>query len=633
MNFAQYGSFVIFIFAVLLAGSATRIFMLSGTSQNPKIHISAQLGETLLLGGIMIIGELLLLSLAWLYRAHFLWVTVLMNYLFLFHRDTRVAVFGLFKPKIAVTVPGILFCLLLFFFILRNSYFMFDIDSISTYLTTQKLWLIHGTSVFGSPQNDIRIFVPQFDAVPYSLGLSLFGNETLFPQLVNLFWRLIAVMLVYGYASYRFNGYYGLAAVFFVILDQHFFYSGVNQWILINGSLIALLFAAAYNLWEAKSRNSSFNFLLALVFLSQLLANKYQMLFVLIFMVMLGLLIQQNPIKIAKDIIRNKRWLLVFIISLGIGFLWNIRNWIVTGDPVFPVFADKFGSFNFTHDMVKDFIKIFGGLSLTTTLKYLNYLFIWPGITAAKYIAIMLSFLPLIILAAERRPEKKPTVELAYWLGLSGLTLVGICLFCHQDPRYYRYPLGIFSFCAVFSLNYVLEFSIGIKHKLFLFGFIVFLSVSGFKIAYQSDGFFLRPTLKENLGVLSGKIRMRQVIDKAFPYLPEVLEEFNKNADKTSHAAWDAGQGMNFPAFLLPPAPEVSPWLTTVIKWDSYSDENLVTEDLKRNGIKWVMRIENGKLVFLPAEKYAAEAVKTNFQPKKVFYDYGFPPELSEIKY
>ena len=40
--------------------------------------------------------------------------------------------------------------------------------------------------------------------------------------------------------------------------------------------------------WESRKNNSSFRFFLALLFLSQLMANKYQMVFILFFLLILG---------------------------------------------------------------------------------------------------------------------------------------------------------------------------------------------------------------------------------------------------------------------------------------------------------------------------------------------------------
>ena len=88
-----------------------------------------------------------------------------------------------------------------------------------------------------------------------------------------------------------------------------------------------------------------------------------------------------------------------------------------------------------------------------------------------------------------------------------------------------------------------------------------------------------------------------------------VPESFRNNQEKVSSAAWDAGTGMNLPAFLLPVKPVISPWLSTIIKWDSYESEEPIVSDLRRHGIDWVMSLASDKVVFLSSGEYARTAV------------------------
>ncbi len=227
MNHAQFSLFIVYAFSVLFCGIGIYNFL--DSNKKSFINKGILLGEVLLIGGIFLVGELLILSLIKLYRAPYLWGAVLINYAFLLNKNTRNTIFELCRKKISLDFSKIVFMILLFILIFRNLYFMVDVDSHSTYLFAQRLWISSGTSLIGNIGNDCRIFVPHFNAVPYSLGLSLFGEETLFPQLIDLFWRIIVMLLVFGYTSYRFNGYYGLAATMFVIFNDHFFSSGANQ--------------------------------------------------------------------------------------------------------------------------------------------------------------------------------------------------------------------------------------------------------------------------------------------------------------------------------------------------------------------------------------------------------------------
>ena len=74
-------------------------------------------------------------------------------------------------------------------------------------------------------------------------------------------------------------------------------------------------------------------------------------------------------------------------------------------------------------------------------------------------------------------------------------------------------------------------------------------------------------------------------------------------------------------------------WHTTIIKWDSYGNEEAIVSDLKQYGIKWVMSIRGDEVIFSSIADYAKEALKFDQRPAKIYFDYGFPPELSRISY
>ena len=111
-------------------------------------------------------------------------------------------------------------------------------------------------------------------------------------------------------------------------------------------------------------------------------------------------------------------------------------------------------------------------------------------------------------------------------------------------------------------------------------------------------------------------------------------EGFEAHREMAMKGAWDTGVAGVTPlsAFLLPIRPQVGLWHTTVVQWDSYNNPESVVTDLENYGIKWIMRVKDGRLIFLSLEEYAKEAVLYDRHPKKFFYDYGFPRELSEMK-
>lgn len=633
MNYIQIGYFAVYFISTLLCGS--RIYRILEGRNNAFINRTVLFGEVLLLGSIFIVGELLILSLLGLFKAQFLWSVVALNFLLLFDRNVR----NLFssKEKSNFNLSSFFFIVLLTVFIFRNIYFTVDVDSLSHYLVTQKIWLSYGTSIVGGPTSNSALFVPQFDILPSSLSLGIFSQETLFPQLINLFWRVIVLILVFGYTSYRFNRYYGLSAAVLVALNDHFFFSGDNRWVLMNGAVIAFLFAAAYNFWEAKRQNSTFRLMLALIFLFQMLANKIQVIYILLFLFAIGIAIQQDIVKKIKEITLNKRWLFITLASLFFVSLWYLKNFIVTGNPVFPLLAGNMRTFGFTPEQGEVFYKLSGGISPWLFVKYMSYLFIWPGINAAKIVIITICFLPLFLfLIYTRNKENKDfLMELFFWLSLCLLAVMGTSLACHWEPRYHRYPIAIMAFTAVMSIQFIFT-AIGIKNKIIIGTIILLLALKGgfnegYKVIFDSGGFFIRPSFKENADTLLNKIHTDYAVRKVCPEIDNINNSLRDNREKVSTAAWDV-LSFNFPLFLLPVRPLVSPWHSSTINWDSYNSAEMVVNDLKKYNIDWVMRMESGKLIFISINEYAQEIVKLDRHPGRKWATYDLPPELSDVR-
>ncbi len=151
MNQSQFGLFIVFVISVFISGNSIFCFLDKDEKSLLKTNRSLYVGEVLLIGSIFLIGQLLILSLIRLYKVGYLWGVVLVNYFFLFNKDVRARIYYIFRKKISSIIPNILFVLLAFILFFRNCYFMYDVDSLSTYLFAQKLWLSFGTSIFGYP--------------------------------------------------------------------------------------------------------------------------------------------------------------------------------------------------------------------------------------------------------------------------------------------------------------------------------------------------------------------------------------------------------------------------------------------------------------------------------------------------
>lgn len=639
MNYLQFLLFAVFVISVWFMGIAVRQFV--DTEHRPPISKFVYVGEALLLGAIVVVTELLLLSLLHLYYGPFLWGCVLLNMLVLLSKDVRGSVSSCFCDGLKFDVAVSVFFVLCLIFIFRNCYFLIDIDSLSTYLFTQKLWLKAGSSLVGDLATDVRVFLPQFDAVPYSLGLTLFGQETLFPQLITVFWRLIVLLLVFGFTKFRFNGYYGLAAVMFVLFNEHFFYSGANQWVIINGALIALMFASAYNFWLASQTKSRLSLSLAIIFALQLIANKYQMIYVFMVLIALGLFIQSVLSKMLLVMIRNGNCVLLIAFSLFSASLWYLKNFLVTHDPTFPALAGPLKAFGWTMEQWDVFRKTQQGtIGPSGILKYLNYFFVWPGITATKLVGAGMSFFPLIALLAFRvsRVDHKSFVELCYWLSLSILVVFSIAVAIFMDPRYFRFAIAVCSFTVVAAVDFIFKSCLRLRSTLLVGLCLLWVSINGgfnegIKIMWRQNGNFKYPTFRENIQVIFNRWHMIDAIKKHHPEVNDAIAAMHSNAALHQNVVWDIGFQGGFPSFLLSARLVVSPLWNNLVKWNSYPRAEAIMGDLSAYGIDRIGRLTSEGPVFISTREYADELAKYDRRPKSVLFDYGFPEELSTIAY
>lgn len=627
MNYIQLLLYIMFAFGALTFGIGAYSFL--NPPNTNYINRRVFIGESLLIGSISLVGVFMILSMINCYRAPFLLAAVLLSYCPLLNKDVRKIFHQRVISRINWNVVKVAWLMLLIFFVFRNCYFAFDADSITNYLHSQRVWLERGSSLSVTQADNLALFFPQFDIIPSALGLSIFPQETLFPQLINIHWRLIAMLLVFGYTSYRLNDLFGLAATMLVLFNDHIYYSGANNSVLINAAVISLIFAASYNFWETFNNKSPFRFLLALGFIIHIVPNKYQLLYCMLFILVFCSFIQRDIIGILKSIFSNKKWLIFASLCVISASLFLLRNFIVTGDPLFPGLAGRLNVFGWTLEKEQAIIRFAGGLSITKFIKYATFFFVWPGVQSTKYIIMILFALPAMFvgLAVFDRFDKKEFVELCFWILLSIFMVAGTCMASFIDPRYFRYSIALTSYTAVFAFYFIFLHCLNIKSKLIGGILAIILALPGYKIMFAEEGSLMRPSIKENLAVIANKIHTDYVVTKSFPQVQRILEAIDANPGKFNKAAYFTAPG-NYPLFFLPTKPIVAVFRTSLICWDSFESQDLIIKDLANNDIDWIIYPSKGKVVFLSREEFATEAVRFDTNPQKIMSDYGIPEEL-----
>lgn len=632
MNHIQILLFFGYVSCILCGGAG--LYAWINPRRSSFINNDILLGEMLLLGSIFTIGMMLFLSVVHLYYPPFLWSVVCLNLTALLSRDVR-SVLSSMMTAWKFSLPRILFAALLGLFFVRNIFFVVDVDSHSTYLFAQKLWLLNGTSVFSKIGLDDRIYSPHFDCVPYGLTLSLFGNDTIFPLLINFLWRAISLVLVFGYVRHRFNGWYALAGVMFILFNDHFMMSCANNCVLINGALIALVFAAAYNFWEARAADDPFRLCLALIFLSQFVANKFLYLPGMLFCLVIGLFIQPMLWRGIKDLLRSKGPFFCLVLAVFFSALWFIKNQLSTGLAMYPYLAWHYEVLGWTREKGISIQQYLRGVSVPAFLKYATYFFIWPGIQTAKITIIAVLFLPVLFIGSFVRKNFEPErfLEICFWLSLAFFMVLGSCLLSHQDPRYYRYPIAIYTFAAIFVLDYAARNILGLNRVVLGICLLLFAAKEYDIVLLKGGTDFVRPSLEDNIKVLANKMHFEDVYRKYYPFNIKASQGYEEASSRTKNAAWDMTSG-NLSAFLLPSpmSPHLNFWMTNVIKWPSYENKELILADLGSQKIDGVMRVRS-EFEIVSNAIYADEAVYYNRYPGTIAFPYTMPAELIGTHY
>ena len=245
---------------------------------------------------------------------------------------------------------------------------------------------------------------------------------------------------------------------------------------------------------------------------------------------------------------------------------------------------------------------------------------------------------PLVLLVSSFRQQvdNRSVQEVSYWLAVCLGAVIGTCLAFWQDPRYYRYPIALMAFTAVFGIDHIARNVLGIRYAAVIGVMLVILALPGYGIMWQQKGGFSYPTIADNLAVLSNQLSTAQVMQQRYPKSLMAAQEALDHPDEYKRSAWDTDMGEGGKAlsnFLLPLRPQVGLWYTTIIKWQSYPDSTQSWSDLHRYGVDWIFRVRDGKFQMVPSREYALEAEKFNRFPDHTTWDYGFPSELVKVEY
>jgi hypothetical protein len=161
------------------------------------------------------------------------------------------------------------------------------------------------------------------------------------------------------------------------------------------------------------------------------------------------------------------------------------------------------------------------------------------------------------------------------------------------------------------------------------------IALQRWPVMIYQGGDFKMPFMQDNVAVLKNKLHMAQIMPYYYPGNYVVFREYGQHSNEVRVSAWDTEVGgvTKLSAFLLPVRPQVGLWYTTAVNWESYPYPQKIVEDLIKQRILYIMTVKDSHLNFEKITDYAVRASQFDRHPKETFYNYNFPPELSEVKY
>jgi hypothetical protein len=274
---------------------------------------------------------------------------------------------------------------------------------------------------------------------------------------------------------------------------------------------------------------------------------------------------------------------------------------------------------------------------LMILLKYVSFLFIWPGVDPLKWLFLIVLFLPgilLVLLLMRKDLSVDSLLEWLYWLNTAFFVIVGIFFVVYVDVRAYRYGIALAVFAVIFSFDFILGKILSVRYYFLLKVIVLSLALLRIGIVFDQRGTYERPSFRDNWRVISNQLHFQDIVGRYYPKNLLVMQRLPKYINPRN-AAWDTGQVMNSrigSAFLLPVFPELDFWNTSIINWDSYDSRDLVLKDLIDFGLKYYMYFEDNKLRIDPIEDYVKRAMNFYSNPSPVLINYGFPDELMRTK-
>ncbi len=242
--------------------------------------------------------------------------------------------------NISRILPGVVFFLFLSSIILMSTVPPVSRDALTHHLAVPKLYVQHGKMI---ELPDITpSYYPQLLDLLYCIPM-IFENEIV-PKYIHFTFALLTALLIFFYLKNRLNGIYGAwAALFFLSLPVI-----VKLSVTVYVDLGLIFFSTASLLALIKWQQTLFSLkwlIISAVACGLALSTKYNGLITFFLISVFVLLIHMNAHKTLKGQTRSIGAAFCFlIVAISIFSPWLVKNYIWTGNPVYPLYDHLFAS-------------------------------------------------------------------------------------------------------------------------------------------------------------------------------------------------------------------------------------------------------------------------------------------------
>jgi len=237
---------------------------------------------------------------------------------------------------------NVIFLSIIFLFILVEFLLAFTPpvarDALIHHLAIPKLWLVHG-GFYETPWAGFSYY-PMNLSLLYLVPL-YFGNDIL-PNFIHLGFGLGTALLLYGYLNKKAGRSAGLLGALMFISLPTIVRTATTAYVDVGLVFFITLSVLAYVYWRDTEYKSDGWLLVSAAAMGLALGTKYSALPAWFFLTLALVFLY------AKE--TGRQWpalrygLLFFVISLVVFSPWLIKNAILTGNPLYPLFKSVFGS-------------------------------------------------------------------------------------------------------------------------------------------------------------------------------------------------------------------------------------------------------------------------------------------------